>query len=301
MNHYSDETGFIETLHTRLIDDLLHGDKHVIELAIVSGVILGEYLVKESLRRENSLLPYNLSSLGSAHDMLAMIVKMGPEDAEGARYEDLGVLLQRAKSLSALPLDLINIIGRLKDERNRIVHDPRHEVDNLTSHSMLIYLLVDHRDLIKSVLGLDLPKDKQDEFKIKAPIIAKQLSNRLDHKIKAARELYGEFSKVEKSELKNAELNLVQDQFLMIDKPMRCPACYNKTLYYTGVVDVDYDGPTASMWFECPACELEMSEYDFDELNTHPEKYTNLDHDGDESWSEYYDFVHMQENAYEYM
>jgi len=300
MNNYSDDTRLIERLHSKVIHELKKGDEYDIEIAVVMSLILAEYLVKEALRKENILLPYSLSRLQSDHANMSILIKVGPEYVPNARYDDLSVLLLRTNELRTLPKEVVSLISNLKDDRNKVVHDPRHHIDSLVSSIQLIELFVTHGKLFANVMNLEL--QEEDELLLRARLnqLNSQLSNRLDQKIKRHAEEFKNLSKSEKESRKIIGPVLDGDQFVIIDEPMRCPSCYNLTLYYIGAVDFDYDGIVGSDWLQCSSCGLVMDEYDFDELNTDVAKYTNLSEE-DKTWSTYYDYKDWQENIYDYV
>ena len=300
MNYYADDTKLVNRIHGKIISDLKNGDVYDIEICVVMSLILAEYLVKETLRKENELLPYKLSRLQTEHKNMAYLIKMGPEDSPDAHYDDLGVLLLRAEELSALPKTALQLITSLKDGRNKVVRDPRHKIDQLVSHIDLIDLFVKHADIFKAVLGIEL-RDK-DRISLEEKLTKLKLvhSNRLDQKIEHHRNEYKRLTKDERESLKGTTVSFGGDVFLVTPELMRCPSCYNLSLHYMGSVDVDYDGVTGSEWLQCGVCDLEMDDYDFDELVTNVRKYTSLSEE-DESWSIYYDHKDWQANIYEYI
>lgn len=290
MNRYQDDTTFIDAMHRRLISTLKHDVD--IQFAILDGAILSEYLVKEVLRRFNPLLPYNLSQLQNNHRALAYLLYMGPEDSPEARYEDLGLLLRRLKELSLVEFRVVELIEIIREGRNKIVHDPRHTVDILELHSTLIELLANYDNLFNDYMGLALSGRNKSLLLDMLKRLKKKLELRLDNKINKAREEYQKLSKSEKVKLKNAELRVSSQYFKLLDA-MLCPSCYNKSLFYLEEMYESEWGIESVEFFMCSICKLEMSHYDFDELNTHPSQYSNLE-EADESWGVYYDYIDSQ-------
>lgn len=299
-NRFSDDISFMNHIYSNVTEALKYDDRSQIEMTVVISMILVEYLVKESLRVENPLLPYNLSRLQTEHTNMAYLLKLGPEDTPSARYDDLGVLISRSKELLTLPKDTLLLIDYLRNERNKVAHDPRHIVDHLVCHISLIELMVSNYSHFHKYLNISL--DPKDEKLIldKLPTLNVQLSDRLDHKIERHKKEYANLNKQAKDALKENSLILGSDQFIIVNQGMRCPSCYNSSLYFIGSVDVDYDGISTESWLECRVCGLEMDESEFDELNTNTSKYTRLD-ENEPSWNLFYENRDWQERAVDYI
>jgi len=293
---------FIKEIYNQLIDRLIEKEPVSLHQAVVNGAILGEYIVKKQLSKKSPLAPYRLDYLRTAHSDLALLIA-GEETSEQLKYEDLGILLDRAKALGVMDEGALDLIAKIKAYRNMVMHDPDCSYDDLEASARLLELLTKHSKVIKTVLGLELTKKQDTQLQQTLRYVESKINNRLSTKITAARETFFSLTKVERGEhIRRGIWHTGAEDSLI--GGMLCPSCKNNTLHYLFSIDFDYsrDGGSTvhgGAWLECIACDLNMSEYDFDELWDNP-SYADKKKP-DISWKEYYDHKHLEENAYEYM
>jgi hypothetical protein len=294
---------FLEKTHTQILEELKTTSPSNLTQAVLCGALLSEYLIKESLSAVCPIAPYSLQYLHNAHaDFAALLKKTGVQSSK-IKYEDIGVLLDRAKALECVDARAIELIGAIKTVRNNIIHDLRSRYDRLEAHARLLELFMDYASLFETYLGIKLNDDYVQQLSITRKDIERQIDERLENKIKHAMELYDKLTPTERSErIDHGAADIIAEGSII--ESMLCPACNNNTLgwYYFVDADYNYDGIIYNCcgWFECPVCELHISEYDFENLFEEPQKYTKRQ-EADESWLEYFDHKHLQENAYEFM
>lgn len=295
---------FIQFTYRQIIAAIQKKDIDLSELAqaILQGALLGEYLTKVALQKINPIAPYQLEYLKRSHADFAALVG-GSETSSKLRFEDIGILLDRAKALKIFDDDLADLISKIKTDRNIIMHDPAHEYDKWEAQARLIKLFVNNQELFKKHLSLIMSAPDLDQLKKALAYVENRIANRLDTKIKKLREAFEALGKTDKNaRIKEGYQNISADGSAFDN--MLCPACKNQTLHYFFAVDHDWnpDGviTTSSTWFECHACGLDMSEYDFDDLYDNPRKYSGLS-EPHPTWEEYYKSKDFEENAYEYM
>lgn len=270
--------------------------------AVMTGAQMGEYVVKKALADVSPIAPYKLDYLKTAHSDFSALL-LGRQVSDKNRYEDMGVLLDRAKALDCLDAKVIDIIARIKNYRNGVMHDPEYQFDELEAHARLLELVTSHSDLFSKYLQIEVSAEDLAMMKKVLGKVEKSISDRLINKIIKSRDHFRSLSKEEKAaQLERGPSETGADHEIISN--MLCPACFNKTLHYLLTVDVDWnpDGVIhlSSTWFECTACELQMSEYDFDDLYENPKEYINKN-TPDESWKEFYQHQDFEQNAYEYM
>ncbi len=295
---------FIQYTYRQVIDTIQQRDVDVSELAqaVVQSALIGEYLLKIVLRGINPLAPYKLDYLKRAHLDFAALVR-GEDVSSSLRYEDIGVLLDRAKALGVLDDRVIDLISKIKADRNTITHDPDHEFDKWEAQARLIKLFVNNRELFEKHLSLVISEADLSKVNSALKTTEQRIANRLDNIIRSTRDEFNKLSEADQQERIDEGYGDISAEGSVIDD-MFCPSCKNLTLHYLFTVDFDWnpDGviTSGSTWFECHACGLTMSEYDFEDLYDNPRKYAGINKPHP-TWDEYYSYKDLQENAYEYM
>jgi hypothetical protein len=295
-------SAFIRTTHTQLIELIKVREVTEVNQAVLSGALLGEYLIKKALAAKSPIAPYKLDYLGSAHSDFATLITGDGELSSKLRYENIGILLSRSKALKSINHDAIDLIAKIKDVRNGIMHDPDYTYDIWEAHARLLELFAKHSELFKEHLSLTTAADDVSNLSGVLSYIERKIANRLENKITRSRTYFFGLSKPEKTAALDLGIEETGAEDSLIEE-MLCPACKNKRLHYLFSVDVDWnpDGVLyhSSTWFECTACGLTMSEYDFDDLYDNPQQFIESQ-EPDPTWLEYYDYKDAQENAYEY-
>jgi hypothetical protein len=271
-----------------------------IRQAVLNGALLSEYLVKEALRAKNPLAPYDLRALNTAHTTFKKLLEEGPENVPEARHCDIGVLLGRAAALDALPKELIDIIDKIKNVRNGVMHNAHQEIDDLKSQLELIQAFTKHAQPYKDVLSLTLTAETTKKLTDLEPVIISKLEARLENRIASAKAGWIALSKANKAARAQRP---VEGEYEFVG-PMVCPACGNKSFYYVGSMDVDWnpDGVIhlSSAWFTCGLCEVEIDEDDFAEIVEDPQRYTQREQ-ADPSWQDFFDQQDMGQNIQDYI
>jgi hypothetical protein len=296
-------SSFQKLLHGQMADALTgepEANADAIRQAVLNGALLSEYLVKEALRVKNPLAPYDLSALNTSHATLKKLLQESPENVPEARHCDIGVLLERAAALDALPKELIDLIRKIKDVRNGVMHNAHQDIDDLKCQLELIQAFTKHAQSYKDVLDLNLTAEAAKKLSNLEPVIISKLEARLENRIAAAKAAWVALPKADKAARAQKP---VEGEFEFVG-PMVCPACGNKSFYYVGSVDVDWnpDGVIhlSSAWLTCGLCEVDIDEDDFAEIAEDPQRYTKRE-EADPSWQEFFDHRDMQENILDYV
>lgn len=295
---------FREVTFNQTIDEIKNKNAPNLAQAVLSTALLSEYLIKEVLYKINPLAPYSLSYLTSAHNDFAAVVLKSGEESSRLTYDNFGVLLSRSKSLNALDEKAIELIGAIKNVRNGIAHKPKFDFDEPEAQVRMLQLFIDHREVFSETFPeMHLTEDIVTQLTETRTHIQAVINERLENRIKKAAEDYSSLSKEKKVELLESGGVVIEAEGRVLDD-MLCPACNNRTLNLYFQVDFDYgDGDTVisgSQWFACPICELSMSDYEFEDLNDDPNRYTKRTAP-DESWNEYFNLKHAEENFYDYI
>lgn len=295
---------FREATFNQTIDEIKKKNPLNLAQAVLSTALLSEYLVKEVLYKINPIAPYSLNYLAGAHNDFAAVALKNGEESSRLTYENFGILLSRARALSALNEKVIELISAIKSVRNGIAHKPNFEFDEPEAQIRMLQLFIDYQETFREIFPeISLDKETVSRLTATRSHVQSVINERLENRIKKAAEGYSKLSKKEKDELLKSGGIAIESDGTAIDD-MLCPACGNKTLSLYYQVDFDYgDGDEVihgSQWFECPICELSMSDYEFEDLNDEPNRYTKRTAP-DESWNAYFDLKHLEENFYDYV